>query len=94
MYYPEHFPFEWGHIHLNKVLDLFEINRKDLPEGVQSKRGSFYLKIGRLVDFKNNHPIMKEWSFYYLRAFLEEFDFGALVVDVIFIFKISLEKLF
>ena len=60
MYYPDEFLRIWSHQWLNKILDLFQVNRNDLPEG--GKEGRFYEKMQRVVEAKNSHPIMKEWS--------------------------------
>ena len=60
IYYPDEFIRLWSHQWLNKTLDLFEVKRDDLPEG--GKDGKFYEKMQRVVEAKNSHPIMKEWS--------------------------------
>ena len=60
IYYPDEFIRLWSHQWLNKTLDLFEVKRDDLPEG--GKEGKFYEKMQRVVEVKNSHPIMKEWS--------------------------------
>ena len=65
MYFPDHFPFSWGHEHLNFVLDIFGINHEDMEEDGRD----FYKKLQRLVNFKNEHPIIKNWSNRYLTEF-------------------------
>jgi len=60
MYYPDEFLRIWSHQWLNKILDLFQVDRDDLPE--TGKEGRFYEKMQRVIEAKNSHPIMKEWS--------------------------------
>ena len=64
MYFPNDFPYSWGYQHLHLVLDLFGINREDMAD-----RGNFYLKLQRLINFKNKHPIIKNWTNRYLAEF-------------------------
>ena len=71
MYYPDEFPRIWSHQWLNKILDLFQVNRNDLPEG--GKEGRFYEKMQRVVEAKNSHTIMKEWSNKYFSYTIGEY---------------------
>ena len=65
MYFPKDFPYSWSHEHLNFVLDIFGINHEDMKKYDRD----FYKKLQRLVNFKNKHPIIKNWTNRYLTEF-------------------------